>query len=468
MPFHSRRIITTALAALLLLPAAAHAAPAAAGAADLPEYPVTVGEADGKITLRYHDPKITREAALLIDTDDDGKANKSIVTYTTSGGMHAHLDVSPYSSESCQETRQGLLNVGVDVLTPSGDVQISADRNQLPRNFTVKAVQYFAEDCDTNGGYPGVPTTMQRAVRFGLPAPTGVEATADDGQVTLSWNAVADAARYRIYVNGDLYPAAIEATSTTLALANGATYSIRVAAVSKLAGIEGVTSAAVSVTPAALPPLPASSYLSAEAGDGQITLVWNPVAHADGYNIYANDQLVLAIDAYRSAVILDAANDVPLRFEVTAVRRGVNGARSPSAYATPRSAVIVSPPVDPQPPVTDPQPPVDRADPDGDGIRNDWTVKGKPAPAPAKAQVKTLAGTSIKLKLPTTPKGTAIAAYFRVPGGRFAKVSGKADKRGVLTIRRLKRSTMYEIKLVRVKGRQQSAASTITVRTRSH
>jgi hypothetical protein len=133
-------------------------------------------------------------------------------------------------------------------------------------------------------------------------------------------------------------------------------------------------------------------------------------------------------------------------------------------YATPQDSPAVDPPVDPQPPTgppptAGPQPPLHPADPDGDGIRNDWLVAGKPAPAPARPTIKTITATSMKVKLPTAPKGTGIAVYLRAAGGRFARVIGKADKHGVLTIKRLKRHTTYELRLVTVKSGKQSAAS---------
>jgi len=42
--------------------------------------------------------------------------------------------------------------------------------------------------------------------------------------------------------------------------------------------------------------------------------------------------------------------------------------------------------------------------------------------------------------------------YVRAAGGAFAKVTGKPTVHGELTIKRLKRSTTYELKLVKVKA----------------
>ena len=42
--------------------------------------------------------------------------------------------------------------------------------------------------------------------------------------------------------------------------------------------------------------------------------------------------------------------------------------------------------------------------------------------------------------------------YVRAAGGAFAKVTGKPTVHGELTIKRLKRSTTYELKPVKVKA----------------
>ena len=285
-----------------------------------------------------------------------------------------------------------------------------------------------------------------------------------------TWDPVQGADAYHVHTGHTVRTVSASTNHLTVTAENDRTVTYAVAAVKR--GFEYPRSASEQATPNA--PLSAPAILSADAGDGQVTLVWTPVERADGYNVYANGVLVESLDAYRSATIVIAASGTS--FEVAAVKRGKEYPRSASMSATPHAPIVVDPPVDPQPPVTpqppvgpqptDPKPPVNPSDPDADGIRNDWKVNGKPAPAPAKPQVKQIAGTSIKLTLPKAAKGTTLAVYVRAPGGTFAKFTSKADKRGVLTMPRLKRSTFYEIKLVKVKTGKQSAASMITVKTR--
>ena len=107
-----------------------------------------------------------------------------------------------------------------------------------------------------------------------------------------------------------------------------------------------------------------------------------------------------------------------------------------------------------------PQPPVDQADPDTDGIANDWLIGGQPAPAPAKPKAGKITPTAVTVKLPKAPKGTSLAVYLRAANGRFVKVKAKPNKQGVLTIKGLKKRTRYEVTIVKVKDGKQSAAST--------
>jgi hypothetical protein len=180
--------------------------------------------------------------------------------------------------------------------------------------------------------------------------------------------------------------------------------------------------------------------------------------------IYADATAYQWVDANHTQTFVWAVADRTYRFDVRAVRGALESTPFESVYVTPLASSFITPPVAPNPPVSpqspiSEQPPVHPPAPDSDGIYNDWLVGGKPVPAPAAPTVKTLTGTSVTIKLPTAPKGTSIAVYVRAAGGKFTKVTAKADKRGALTIKRLKRNTIYEVKLVKVKAGKQSAAS---------
>jgi murein DD-endopeptidase MepM/ murein hydrolase activator NlpD len=135
-------------------------------------------------------------------------------------------------------------------------------------------------------------------------APTGLAATAGDGQVALSWNAVANATYYtlkRSTTNGGPYAAVpgselspspspfaqgLTGTSyTNTGLANGTTYYYVVSASNSVG--ESVNSAQVSAKPqapaATIPAVPVA--LIAVAGDARATLSWEPSANAASYTV---------------------------------------------------------------------------------------------------------------------------------------------------------------------------------------
>jgi hypothetical protein len=111
-----------------------------------------------------------------------------------------------------------------------------------------------------------------------LAAPVNLSATAGDGQVSLNWNAVANAATYQVWrsvTNGGPY-AQIATTTTTnvlnTALANGTAYFYVVKAANSVGA--GVASAQVSVRPTSS----MATQLGFTAGGNQLQFTW-PADH---------------------------------------------------------------------------------------------------------------------------------------------------------------------------------------------
>lgn len=130
-------------------------------------------------------------------------------------------------------------------------------------------------------------------VLAGLPAPTGVVIAIGNGQLTLTWNAVTGATTYHIYWRTT--PGVTKQNGTKLSnvaspyvhagLTNGTPYYYVVTAAN--ANGESAVSQEVSGTPAAVPQPPAApANVQAAAGDGQVTVSWDPSAGATSYNLY--------------------------------------------------------------------------------------------------------------------------------------------------------------------------------------
>jgi fibronectin type 3 domain-containing protein len=138
---------------------------------------------------------------------------------------------------------------------------------------------YTSGNGNGNGGGTGVPAV-----------PSGLQASAGNAQVNLSWSASANATGYyvkRSTTSGGPYSQIAGTASTSYTdtgVANGTKYFYVVTAYNS-AG-QSANSAEVSATPAAavaIPPVP--SGLQAAAGDTQISLTWNASNGATSYNV---------------------------------------------------------------------------------------------------------------------------------------------------------------------------------------
>jgi Fibronectin type III domain len=206
-------------------------------------------------------------------------------------------------------------------------------------------------------------------------APTGLNATAGDAQVTLSWtppasDGGASIIGYYIYEattpnsdfstvvpNSDItgYTATATAGSATVtALVNGTTYYFWVTAVNDF-NTQGPMSGQASATPAAAVTAPgAPTLLTAEAGNGQVSLSWTAPASdggADvtGYDVYDGTtgdftaSTMATTSTSTSATVTGLANGTTYDFWVTAVNTAGQSSASNEATARPDTATHVPP-----------------------------------------------------------------------------------------------------------------------------
>jgi hypothetical protein len=180
-------------------------------------------------------------------------------------------------------------------------------------------------------------------------APTGLQATAGNTQVSLNWTASTGATGYHVKrstTNGTGY-IQISAPTTTnytdTGLTNGTTYYYVVSAIN--AAGEGANSAQASATPAvpASPPA-APTGLQATAGNTQVNLAWSASTGATSYHVKrstTNGSGYTQIAAPTATNYTDTGltNGTAYYYVVTALNSAGESGNSNQATATPANAV---------------------------------------------------------------------------------------------------------------------------------
>ena len=191
--------------------------------------------------------------------------------------------------------------------------------------YTVVAVNENGESAESNEACAttdlAIPTAPQNVV---------AEA-ASSSSITLTWNAVAGAATYNIYLGDALVASGITSTEHTInGLDSEFEYCYAVTAVNAL-GESPKSEKACATTPMAMPDVPQN--LVATAAGSSVELTWSVAAGAASYNVYDDNGLVVSgiTSANHTIYDLEAGEHC---FTVSAVNAVGESARSAQACAT--------------------------------------------------------------------------------------------------------------------------------------
>ena len=221
-------------------------------------------------------------------------------------------------------------------------------------SFTISAVTGSTESAQSapvtatpTAQQPVTPPAQQPAQQpVTPPAAPEVTATPADGQVTLSWTAVAGATSYKVYQgssDNEVQNITEGTTAVITGLTNDQTYSFWVAAVNS----GGSTfSAEATATPlAAVPPAPTG--MTAVIGDAQVVLTWTASTHAlvTGYKIRTMSGIAdMDISGRETATgtVTGLINGIAYSFTIAAIAGDTESPQSTAVTATPLAAPVVT------------------------------------------------------------------------------------------------------------------------------
>ena len=253
-----------------------------------------------------------------------------------------------YSTTSANATKANGIKI-TDVTSPYPVTGLNNDGTTY--YFVVTAVNYVSESAES----PQASCTL--AAR-----PEISSITAGDGQATIKWKGVANAASYNIYWSTTPGVSPANATSkinvpasnlqtVVTGLTNETTYYFVVTSVDATANGESLPSNQTSVLP--LPSgvqLPATPTVSqAVAGNGQVQLSWGAVSGATSYNIYWSNSGNVDWSSVTSSVpvnvtkitgVTGAAGAATISYTQVGLNNGVSYYYVVSAVASDKSKLV--------------------------------------------------------------------------------------------------------------------------------
>jgi fibronectin type 3 domain-containing protein len=175
-----------------------------------------------------------------------------------------------------------------DIFAQVGENAALVEQFIATANSSGQIVVAFTVGAKDNPSIAGIEIWTPAAIAA---APSGLAATAGNGQVTLAWNADSGATSYNVYrgtsaggESGTAIATGVTSPSyTDSTVTNNTTYYYKVAAVNT-GGTSGLSNEA-SATPKVVPPATPTSP-TATAGFGNISLSWGASQGATSYNIY--------------------------------------------------------------------------------------------------------------------------------------------------------------------------------------
>ena len=242
----------------------------------------------------------------------------------TAGDTQVSLTWSAVSGATSYKVYRGSSLIATQSGTTYADTGLS---NGTAYSYTVKA---------TNAGGDSVASSSISATpKIPAPsAPTGLQATAGNASVSLSWSASATATSYKVLRGGVQIGTSNTTTYTDSTAVNGTSYTYTVKATN--VGGDSVASSSTSATPVApIAPPSAPANVQATAGNASVSLSWSASATATSYKVLRGG---VQIGTSNTTTYNDstAVNGTSYTYTVKASNAGGDSVASSSTSATPQ------------------------------------------------------------------------------------------------------------------------------------
>jgi titin len=255
----------------------------------------------------------------------------------TAGNRHVALAWTAISGASGYVVKRATTSGGA--YSPIGSTAGTTFVDSTAQNGTT----YYYLVTPVNAGGEGLACPEAKATPVSPPlAPARLSLSPGNGRITLAWSAVDGATRYRVKrathasgpfaeISGPLVP-----TATDLAVTNDTTYYYAVTAVNP--GGESPPSPTVEATPVAPPPTPTGVLVV--AGNGKVSVTWNPLARATSYLVRRSSAptgpwVLVSTPGTASCVDAGLPNGAKFYYAISAANAAGEGPPSAQVEATP-------------------------------------------------------------------------------------------------------------------------------------
>ena len=221
---------------------------------------------------------------------------------TLSISWEAVNNASEYTVYYAAESLSGLADLA-NVTSLEGGTVTTATKIAVELNGLTNSITYYLVVTATVNGVESYASAEVNSTPFYLAPPDGLSAIAGDGEVTLSWNSVADADSYQVYystsdnVSSTNYEVVASTSITSVVLdglTNGTTYYFIVSSTNSFG--ESNTSMVTPSTPSV--PLPVTpTNIIATPGNGSATVSWDMDAVNSSYTIYGSTASGFTVDS---------------------------------------------------------------------------------------------------------------------------------------------------------------------------